>query len=105
MHLVAWEDSDVVHPHFSRDVRQHLVAVLELYPEHCVGERFEDRAFEHDGVVFWLGQSGPLSNGDRCSPSMLRTRQADLGRLAMLSPEEVNAKWRLWKITSEAHGK
>jgi hypothetical protein len=33
---------------------------------------------------------------------MLRTRQADLGRLAMLSPEEVNAKRRLWKITGVA---
>ena len=102
LHLVAWEDSDVVHPHFSRDVRQHLVAVLQLYPEHCVGERFEDRAFEHDGVVFWLGQSGPLSNGDRYSRDLLRTREADLGRGAMLSPEDLNAKCRLWKMRGVA---
>ena len=63
LHLVAREDSDVVHPHLSRDVRQHLVAVLELYPEHRIREGFEDRAFQHNGVVFWLGQGGPLSNG------------------------------------------
>jgi hypothetical protein len=44
-------------------VRQHLVAVLELYPEHRIREGFEDRAFQHNGVVFWLGQGGPLSNG------------------------------------------
>jgi hypothetical protein len=81
-------------------VRQHLVAVLEFNPEHCVGERFENRAFEHDGVVFWLGQSGPLSNGDRCCRDLLRTREADLGRGAMLSPEELNAKRRLWKIAA-----
>jgi hypothetical protein len=93
LHLVARENSDVVHPHFSRDVRQHFVAVLELHPEHCIGERFEDRAFEHDGVVFWLGQGGPLSKGDRSSEDLLRTREADLGRGAMLSPAYVNAKW------------
>jgi hypothetical protein len=92
LHLVAWEDSDVVHPHFPRDVRQHLVAILELDPEHCIGQRFEDRAFEHDGVVFWLGQGGPLSNGWAADQINLRTREADLGRMAMLSPEGLNAK-------------
>src|SRR5205809_4799320 len=37
LHAVAGEDPDVVHPHLPRDVGEHLVAVLELDPEHGVG--------------------------------------------------------------------
>jgi len=58
--LVAREDSDVVHPHLPGDVRQHLVAVLELHAEHGVRQGLDDRAFEHDGVVFRLGQGNLL---------------------------------------------
>src|SRR5947209_20401965 len=37
LHAIAREDADVVHAHLPRDVGQHLVAVLELDPEHGVG--------------------------------------------------------------------
>src|SRR5664280_193300 len=36
-HLVTREYPDVVHAHLARDVREHLVAVLELNAEHRVG--------------------------------------------------------------------
>ena len=58
--LVAGENADVVHSHLSRDVRQHLVAVLEFDPEHRVRERLEDRPLEQDGVVFGFGQKSLL---------------------------------------------
>ena len=61
LHLVARQDADVVHPHLAGDVRQHLVAVVELDTEHGVGQRLQDRAFEHDGVFFGLGQEELLT--------------------------------------------
>ena len=56
LHLVARQNADVMHAHLPRDVSQHVVAVLELDTEHGIRKRLDDRAFEHDGVVFWLGQ-------------------------------------------------
>src|SRR3954449_12810848 len=53
---VSGQDADVVHAHLSGDVGQHLVAVLELDPEHGVGERLDDCPFEDDRVFFWLWQ-------------------------------------------------
>src|SRR5436190_24173752 len=58
LHAVAGQESDVVHAHLPGDVGQHLVAVLELDPEHGVRERLGHRALEHDRVFFGLGQNG-----------------------------------------------
>src|SRR6476660_8278876 len=63
LHLVARQDADVVHPHLPRDVRQHLVAVLELDPEHGVGQRFDDGPFHEDRVVLWLCDGAPPGAG------------------------------------------
>src|SRR5690606_19026699 len=49
---VAGQDADVVLAHPPGEVRDDLVAVLQLHPEHRVRERFGDRAFEFDDVVF-----------------------------------------------------
>ena len=38
LHFVARQDADVVHSHLPGDVRQDLVAIFELHPEHCVRE-------------------------------------------------------------------
>src|SRR4051812_3873340 len=58
LHLnpVARQDPDVVHPHLPGNVRQHLVAVLEFHPEHCVRERLDNGSFHEDGVVLGLCQ-------------------------------------------------
>src|ERR1700730_4638388 len=58
LHLypVAGEDADAVHAHLSRTVGEHLMPVLELYFEHGVGQRLDDRALEHDRVFFGFGQ-------------------------------------------------
>src|SRR5664280_2269356 len=63
-HLVTREYPDVVHAHLARDVREHLVAVLELNAEHRVGQRFDHGAFELDGVVA-LCQTGLLLRAGR----------------------------------------
>src|SRR3954469_646245 len=50
-HAVAGEDADVVHAHLPRDVREDLVAVGELDPEHGVREGLDNRALDLDGTV------------------------------------------------------
>ena len=44
-----------MHPHLPGDVREHLVAVLELDTEHGVRQRLDHRSFNEDRVVFGLG--------------------------------------------------
>src|SRR5574340_245614 len=34
--LVARQDADVVHTHLARDVSEHLVPVIEVYPKHRI---------------------------------------------------------------------
>src|SRR3954452_17077282 len=61
LHLdaIPRQDADVVHAHLPGDVSQHLVAVLELDPEHGVRERLDDRSLENDRVFLGLRQWGP----------------------------------------------
>ena len=40
-HLVALEYSDEMHPHFSRDVSQHFMAVVQTHLEHGVWKRVD----------------------------------------------------------------
>src|SRR5512144_1112915 len=46
---VAGQDPDVVHPQLAADVRENLVPVGELDPEHRVRERLDDGALDLDG--------------------------------------------------------
>ncbi len=57
--LVSGQDSDVVHPHLSRDMAQHFVPVVELHPEHCVRKRLDDGAYYLDYVVFFSHKKLP----------------------------------------------
>src|SRR4051812_23620970 len=50
-HAVLRQDADVVLAHLPRDVRENLVAVLELHPEHRVREGLDDPALDLDGAV------------------------------------------------------
>src|ERR1700712_3744381 len=49
--LVLGEDSDVVLTHLPADVCQDLVPVLELAPEHRVGQGLDDPTLDLDGAV------------------------------------------------------
>src|SRR5438874_7198307 len=51
LHLVARKDADVVLSHLPRDLRQHLVAVVQLDAEHRAREGLGDLAFDLDLVV------------------------------------------------------
>src|ERR671921_2664953 len=61
LHPVARQYPDVVHPHLARDVREHVVPALELYPKLRVGQCLGDGAFNLYDVFF--GQGPPISNG------------------------------------------
>src|SRR5215217_2937463 len=46
------QDPDAETAHLAGDVAEHLVAVVELHPEHRVRERLHDLAFEFDFLFF-----------------------------------------------------
>src|SRR4051794_13217463 len=50
-HPVLGKDPDVVLPHLAADMRQHLVPVAQLHPEHGIGQRFDYLAFDLDGPI------------------------------------------------------
>jgi hypothetical protein len=52
-HLISWEDFNEVHPHLSRNMGQHLVAILQFYPEHRIGKGFQDLPFHLDRILLW----------------------------------------------------
>ena len=52
---IGRENADVVLTHLPADVRENLVAVLQLHLEHGVRQCLENGALDFDGTVF-LGQ-------------------------------------------------
>src|SRR5690606_39150010 len=66
---VAFEDPDVVLPHPAGDVRQDLVAVLQLYTEVRVGQHLRDRTLHLDRV---LRQAALLSAAEPLWNSWIR---------------------------------
>src|SRR6266545_2502770 len=65
-HTVPGQDPDVVHPHLPRDVREHLVPVLELHTEHGVGQGLDDRPLDLYDVVLGHAPMGPSPFGFPC---------------------------------------
>jgi hypothetical protein len=55
--LVARQNPDVVHPHLARHVGQDPVAVVQLHPEHRVGQRLHHSALHLDCVFLGHGRS------------------------------------------------
>src|SRR3954470_13336192 len=51
-HAVLGQDADVVLAHLAADVGEHAVPVLQLDPEHRIGQRLHDATFDLDGPVF-----------------------------------------------------
>src|SRR5215831_1167696 len=54
--LISRQNPDKILAHLAGDMRQHLVLVLQLDAEHGVGQRFDDRGHDLNGVLF--GVSG-----------------------------------------------
>src|SRR6185436_271256 len=63
------QDPDVVHPHLPRDLGQHVVSVLELHPEHGVGERLGHRPFDLDRVLLRQAPGDPRFPGTSDPPT------------------------------------
>src|SRR6185436_20804126 len=51
-HAIARQDADEMLAHLAGDVRQDLVLVVELHPEHRVRERLDDRGLDLDRLFF-----------------------------------------------------
>src|ERR1700733_15398494 len=93
LHLVPRKDADAVHPHLARAMRQHLVAVLKLDPEHRIGQWLCHRAFQHDGVFLGLWQVSSPKSVDRVSRP---------GHGA--APERKACRWALHRRTQNQGG-
>src|SRR3954452_6583 len=65
-HAVAGEDADAEAPHLAGHVAEHLVAVVELHPEHGVRERLDDLSFELD--LLFLRQIQMIRTFVACGP-------------------------------------
>src|SRR4051794_13383755 len=66
-HAVLGEDADVVLTHLAADVGEHPVSVLQLDPEHRVGQGLDDATLDLDGpVLLRHARHGLLI---RCSPA------------------------------------
>src|SRR4051812_31103238 len=52
-HAVLGQDADVVLAHLAADVGEHPVPVLQLDPEHRVGQRLDDATLDLDGPVLF----------------------------------------------------
>src|SRR5262245_52423456 len=64
---VSGQDADAEPPHLPGDVPEHLVAVVELHPEHGVRERLDDLPLELD--LFFLRQALSLRSSVRWWPA------------------------------------
>ena len=51
-YLVARQNTDIVHSEFSRNMRQHLVAVGQLHFKHTVSKRIRNLTFDFDDILF-----------------------------------------------------
>lgn len=60
---VAWQNSDVVTAHLSRNVAEHFVAILKLDPEHCVRERLGNGALKDNRIFLGLWQNNLPQRG------------------------------------------
>jgi len=64
LHLnsVPREDANAVHPHLARAVREYLVTVLQLHPEHGIGQWLDHLPFQDYRVFTWFSQVTLLSS-------------------------------------------
>ena len=61
LNLVAGQNSDVMHTHLPRDMREYLMTVFQLDAKHRVGQGFGDGALEHNRIFLWFGQERLLN--------------------------------------------
>lgn len=57
-HPIAGQYPNVVHPNLARNVGQYFMTVFQLDAKHGIGQRFNDRAFYFNDILF--SQKNPL---------------------------------------------
>jgi hypothetical protein len=50
--LVPWQDADVVHPHFSRNMAKDYMSILELYPKRSIRKIFKNLPLHLNYIIF-----------------------------------------------------
>ena len=50
--LVAWQNPNIVHSHFPRNMSQHYMSIFQLDPEGRIGQIFKNLALHLYNVVF-----------------------------------------------------
>src|SRR4051794_32252847 len=80
-HAVLGQDADVVLAHLAADVGEHPVPVLQLDPEHRIGQRLDDATLDLDGPVFLRHAVNALPDSAVLEPLRARgtTRTDTLG--------------------------
>src|SRR3954467_2761592 len=76
-HAVLGQDADVVLPHLAADVGEHPVPVLQLHPEHRIGQRLDDATLDLDGPVLLRHALNDLLGSDAPTPEPRRERSVD----------------------------
>lgn len=51
-HFITRQYPDIIHPHFSRDGGQYFVTIFQLYPEHCIGQGFQNNSILFNQRLF-----------------------------------------------------
>lgn len=50
--FIARQNTNKMHPHFPRDMRQYDMAVVEFYAKHGIRKRFRDGPLNFDNIFF-----------------------------------------------------
>src|SRR5262245_56988265 len=90
LHPVAGQDPDEVHPHLAGDMGQHPVAILQLHPEHRIGQGLDHRALDLDRIVLrllWL----PIFHLATLAPHQAASRVSTSGPDSVTAT--VSSKW------------
>jgi hypothetical protein len=53
---IAWENTDVVHPHLARDMGKYFVAIFEFNTKHGIWKGLGNGPFQYDRVFFRIRQ-------------------------------------------------
>jgi hypothetical protein len=51
-YLITRQNPDEMHAHFSGNMRQDFVTIIQLHSEHRIGERFGNRSLHLDDILF-----------------------------------------------------
>src|SRR3954452_1288967 len=99
-HAVLGQDADVVLPHLAADVGEHPVPVLQLDPEHRIGQRLHDATLDLDGPVFLCHAWNALPDSVVLEP---HAAAGQPGRMRSVVADRVVQAFSRGRLTSCGH--